>query len=163
MPEIAALPFTIKRRKDVVGLQVISTRETVHGLLRMQADHLYIQWRTFRTIDKVGMTIEQDREIEDVRELVLPLSALANAEVRWSWVRWPPGHYLILTGADLMAFEQLASKGGLQLEHPAEFAIRLKRPWLMAAREFASEVRLAFADRALRAAEAAQLGTGGSL
>lgn len=68
--------------------------------------------RTARTIDRYGREIRTDRELEPVRELALPLAALADAEVRWSWFRWPPGRYLILTGFDLRAFEDLAGEGG---------------------------------------------------
>jgi hypothetical protein len=157
MPHHAALPFTLRRSKDVIaGKEITSTRETVHGLLRLDGERVLIQWRTSRAIDRVGSEIRSDSELEPVRELSLPLSALAGAEVRWSWLPWPRLH-LVLTGADLRAFEDLAGGEGLQLKHPAQFEIRVAHDSRMAALEFASELRLALADRALRLAESTSL------
>lgn len=158
MTHRAALPFTLRRGKDVIaGKEITSTRETVDGLLRLDGERVLIQWRTSRAIDRVGSEIRSDRELEPVRELSLPLSALAGAEIRWSWLRWPPGRYLVLTGADLHAFEELAGTEGLQLKHPAQFEIRIGNDSRFGALEFASELTLALADRALRAAETALL------
>ncbi|MGH7620126.1 MAG: hypothetical protein ACREPM_23160 [Gemmatimonadaceae bacterium] len=158
MTHQAALPFTLRRSKDVIaGSEVTSTRETVHGLIRLDADGVVIQWRTSRAINRVGAEIRTDRELEPVRELSLPLSALAGAEVRRSWLRWPPVRYLVLIGADLRAFEELAGMEGLQLKHPAQFEIRIDNDSRFAALEFASELKLALADVALRAAETEQL------
>jgi len=157
MPHFAALPFTLQRNKDVIaGKEIPSTRETVHGLLRLDAACVLVQWRTSRAIDRVGSEIRSDSEVESVRELSLPLSALAGAEVRWSRLPWRGGR-LVLTGADLRAFEDLAGKEGLQLKHPAQFEIRVARASRFAALEFVSELELALADRALRVAENAQL------
>lgn len=154
MAHSSALPFTVRRKKDVIsGSEITSTHETVHGLLRLENDRVVFQWRTARKIDRVGREIRTDRELGPVREIAVPLSALADAEVRWSWFRWPPGRYLTLTGSDLRAFEQLAGEGGLLLWHPAELAIRVGRIGRDPALEFASEVRLALADRAIEAAE----------
>jgi hypothetical protein len=154
----AAVPFTLQRHKDVIaGREITSTRETVHGLLNLDGERVVIQWRTSRAIDRVGAEIRSDREVEPVRELSLPLSALAGAEVRWAWRPWPPGRYLVLTGADLRAFEELAGTEGLELKHPAQFEIRISNDSRFRALEFASELKLALADRALRAAETAEL------
>ena len=153
-----AFPFTIKRSDDVYGAKEISsTKETVHGLLRFDGARLIIQWRTSRAIERYGKEIRTDREVEPVREVSMPVSAIAGAQVRWSWLRWPPGHYLELTGADLVAFEGLAGKEGLVLKHPAQLAIKVPRAAIFAAQEFAGELNLALADRALRAAEDWQL------
>jgi hypothetical protein len=154
MGHSSALPFVFRRTKDVVtASEVTSTSETVHGLLHLEGNRVVIQWRRARTTDRVGWDIRTDRELEPVRELTLPLSAFADAEVRWSWLRWPPGRYLILTGSDLRAFEELTGAHGLQLDHPAELAIRIGRVGYSNALEFASELRLALADRAIEAAE----------
>lgn len=154
----AALPFTIRRGTDVVGMtEITSTHETVHGLLRFSGDALVIQWRTQRSTDRVGVQIRTDREIEPVREVIVPLAAVASARVRWLWRRWPPGYYLVVTGADLRAFEEAAGVTGLQLDHPAELVLRIARGQQLPAREFAGEVELAVAERALRAAEAVRL------
>lgn len=154
----AALPFTIRRKSEVITWKdITSTQETVHGLLRLDEDRIVIQWRTSRAIERVGSGIRTDKELEAVREVTLPLSALANAEVRWWWLRWPPGRYLVLTGADLRAFEALAGPDALELKHPAELVVRMGREAKLPALEFASELRLALADRALKAAEDLQL------
>ena len=154
MPHHAALPFTLRRSKDVIaGREITSTQETVHGLLRLDAESVLVQWRTSRAIDRVGSEIRRDSEVEPVREVALPLAALAGAQVRWSWLRRHPGRYLVLIGADLRAFEELAGKEGLELKHPAQFEIRISRDSAFAAREFAGELELALADRALRDAE----------
>lgn len=155
----AALPFTIRRGTDVVGMtEITSTHETVHGLLRFSGDALVLQWRTQRSTDRVGIQkISTDREIEPVREVEVPLAAVASARVRWLWRRWPPGYHLVVTGADLRAFEEAAGATGLQLDHPAELVLRIARGQRLSAREFAGEVELAVAERALRAAESVRL------
>ena len=154
MSHSAALPFTLRRSEDVIGKnELTSTREIVHGLLRLDGERLLIQWRTSRATDRVGPEIRTDRELDPVREIVLPLSVLASAEVRRSWMQWPPGSRLVLTAADLRAFEHVAGESGLRLTHPAELVIPLRSAERMAALEFAGEVELALADRALRAAE----------
>lgn len=146
----ATLPFTILRSRDVIAKkEITSTRETVHGLLRLDGERVLIQWRTSRAIDRVGSEIRSDSEVDAVRELSLPLSALAGAEFRSSWLPWSRLQ-VILTGADMRAFESLAGSDGLQLTHPAQFAIRVARDARAAAIEFVSELELALADRALR-------------
>ena len=105
MAHSAALPFVLHRSHDVVGgREITSTHETVHGLIRLDGDRVHVQWRVARSTDRVGKEIRTDREVEPVREAVIPLSAVAGATVRWRW-RWPPGPYLVLTAADLRAFE----------------------------------------------------------
>jgi hypothetical protein len=154
MTRPAALPFTVSRSDDVVGMaEYTSTREKLHGLLYLDGARLIIQWRTSRTTERVGMEIRTDREMEPVRQVEVPLAALAAARVRWTWLRWPPGPYLFLTGSDLRAFEALAGANGLQLKHPAEFAVRIAPGLRATAREFAADIELALADRALAAAE----------
>ena len=64
MPHSAAIPFLLQRRHDVVGLAITTTRETVHGLLRLDGDTLHVQWRVARSTDYVGMTIRSDKQVE---------------------------------------------------------------------------------------------------
>jgi hypothetical protein len=122
MAHSAALPFVLRRSHDVVGWEVTSTRETVHGLVRLEGDRVFIQWRVARSIDHVGMQIRTDKEVEPVREVVIPLGAVAGA-------------------------------AGLSLEHPAELALRLRGADRTLGSEFAGELELALAERALAAAE----------
>ena len=152
MPHSAAVPFLLQRRHDVVGVAITTTRETVHGLLRLDGDKLYVQWRVARAIDHVGMTIRSDKQVEPVREVVIPLTAIAGAVVKWNW-RWPPGPCLVLTAADLRAFEEVAGAAGLSLDHPAELQLRLRRSDRALGVEFAGELELAIAERDIAAAE----------
>jgi hypothetical protein len=152
MSHSAALPFILRRSNDVIGVEITSTRETVHGLLRLDGDRVYVQWRVARSTEHVGWQIRTDREVEPVREAVIPLSAIAGATVRWQW-RWPPGPYLVLTAADLRAFEEVAGAAGLSLNHPAELALRLRGADRALGNEFAGELELALAERAIAAAE----------
>jgi hypothetical protein len=153
-PGIVAFPFSYRRSSDVMkGMEYVTTRETVHGLLRFSPGGLVMQWRMTRSREVVGAEIRTDRSIEQVREVAVPADSLAGARVRWLWWRWPPGRYLVVTAADLRAFEEIAGSSGLQLDHPAELALPVGRGELLAARAFAGEIELAAADRALREAE----------
>jgi hypothetical protein len=154
MTHSAAFPFRFRRSEDTVGLtEITSTTETVHGLLRLEGELLRVQWRMDRATERVGMSIRTDREVEPVREVVLPLSALAGARVAWRWWRWPPGLYLSLNAADLRAFEEIAGEAGLRLDSPTELVLRVRRPDRLAAQEFAAELEMSLAEHALRAAE----------
>ena len=136
----------------VGATEITSMKETVHGLLRVDGEQLIIQWRIARSTDRVGKVIRTDKEVEPVREVTLPLAALAGARVRWRWA-WPPGPRLVLTAADLRAFEEIVGAAGLRLDHPAELAVRVRRADRLAAREFAGDLELALAERAVEAAE----------
>jgi hypothetical protein len=164
MPHSIAFPFVLRRSKDEIGImEITSMSETIHGLLRLEEDLLVFQWRVSRSTDVVGFEIRTDKELEPVRQAALPLSALAGAVVRRRWNRWPPGRYLILTAADMRAFETIGGEAGLKLDHPAELAIRLRRADRDAAEEFAAELSLAVAERALRVAESARELPGSSM
>ena len=129
-----------------------TTAETVHGLLRLEGDQLRIQWRVGRKTEHLGEEIRTDTEVEPVREIVVPLGGVAGAAVRrrrWDWLFGPR---LILTAADLSAFEDLAGKGGLKLDHPAELVLRLRRADRLAAEEFGAELALAIAEHEVFAA-----------
>lgn len=165
MRSSAALPFMLARTQDVIGVsEITSTREKVHGLLRLDADRLVIQWRVARSTDRVGArVIRTDHQLEPVREVVLPLRSIAGAAVRWRWWEWPPGPRLLLVAADLRAFEEIAGAAGLRLDHPAELALRLRHSDRLAARGFAGELSLALADLAIRDAEQLEILPGDSI
>ena len=147
MTHSAAFPFTFRRSHDVVGLmEILSTRETVHGLLRLDGDRLVLQWRVSRATDRVGDEIRTDTEHEPVREVVLRLSDVASVAVRWHW-GWPPGRRLVLTAADLRAFEEITGAAGLGLDHPAELMLPVRRKELASAEEFSAELAVAIAER----------------
>jgi hypothetical protein len=149
VPRSASLPFVLTRRKDVyTDTAMTTTKERVHGLLRLEGEHLRIQWRVGRTTERYGATeVRSDDEVEPVQEVVVPLEHVAGAVVRqrW-WERWT-GPRLVLTGRDLRAFEGMAGVDGLQLSHPAELTLRLRRGDGLAASEFAGELEMAVAER----------------
>ena len=57
MPHSAALPFVLRRSSDVVGgSEITSTRETIHGLLRLDGDKLHgkVMYLSCRHVDEPG-------------------------------------------------------------------------------------------------------------
>ncbi len=157
LPRAGALPFVLRREQGVIsGREITSTRDEIHGLLRLDVDRLVVQWSASRETSRVGREIRTDRELAPVREVVIPFDAIAGAHLRWEWRRWPPRHVLVLTAADLRAFQSLAGDTdgpGLVLEHPAELTVALRGRDRAAAREFVAELELALAEHALRLAE----------
>ncbi|MCY3676434.1 MAG: hypothetical protein F4Z31_16485 [Gemmatimonadetes bacterium] len=145
---LAAVPFTLKRSSDLYtsGGGYESTTETAHGLVRLEADRLVIQWRVAVVTESMeGAGYETREEIEPVREIVMPLTKVAGAfvpERRWWRLAGPK---LIITAADLLAFERIAGEEGLKLKHPAKLALRIKRGDRLVAEEFAAELSLAVA------------------
>lgn len=95
MPRSAALPFTLRRSRDAfTAREYISTKETVHGLLLLDGDRLRIQWRLARVVDRFRSgSMGSDEEVEEVREVVIPLEQVAGATVqrggKWAWWRAP--------------------------------------------------------------------------
>lgn len=149
----AALPFTIRRSEDVIARgRVTSTTETVHGLLRLDEEHLFIQWRILRQTDQVGDEIRSDQKLGDVKEVAIPLTGVAGAAVRRRWIGMWRRPVLVLTAADLRAFETVTGPGGLRLDHPAELVLRLRARDRLAAEEFAADLAVALAERSLREA-----------
>lgn len=152
MSPSVALPFLLKRGDDVfTGTGMTSTREIVHGLLRLEGDRLYIQWRVGKTTDHMGaMEMRTEHQVEPVREIVVPLRGVAGAAVRRRWWDRLTGPRLVLTASDLNAFEELAGQEGLKLDHPAELVLRLRRSDRLPAEEFCAELAMALAARQLR-------------
>jgi hypothetical protein len=154
MRRSAALPFNLRRSEDVLGsAEMTTTTERVYGLLRLDGDQLLIQWRLTRKTQTLGSEIRTEEEMEPVREIVLPLRALAGAKVRRPWWLFGAGLRLVLTAADLQAFDALVGEGGLKLAHPAEVVLRLRRRDALAAEEFTAELALALAELSLPEAE----------
>ena len=149
MTHSTALPFVLRRSAEEVGIvSVTSSTETIHGLLRLDGDRLVIQWRLARETSRVGaVTSDTVQELEDVREVVLSLASVAGAAVRprrW-WQPWR-GPHLMLTAADLRAFEAVTGAAGLRLDHPAELVLGLRRTDALPAAEVAAELSLAVAE-----------------
>jgi len=156
MPRLAAVPFTLRRQNDVVGRgEITATTETVHGLLHLDGEQLIIQWRVHRTTNRIGEEIRTDQQVDAVREATIPVAKLAGAILRSPW--WAIGRVwqLVLTAADLRAFESFAGPAGLRLIHPAQLVLQLRRHDRDAGREFAADVELAISEQALRLAAGA--------
>jgi len=151
MPYFAALPFSLRRSRDVLGAgEITTTTERVHGLLRLDGNRLVIQWRLTRKTETLGKEIRTDEEMEPVQEVAVPLGAVAGATVRRPWWLFGAGLRLVLTAADLQAFDIVAGEGGLKLSHPAELVLRLRRRDALAAEEFTAELALAVAELPLK-------------
>lgn len=148
MSRSASLPFVLTLKKDVyTSTTMITTRERVHGLLRLEGEQLRIQWRVGRTTERYGAgEVRSDDEVEPVQEVLVPLDYVAGAVVKERW--WEPwaGPRLVLTGNDLRAFEGLAATKVLRLSHPSELTLRLRRGDALAASEFAGELAMAIAE-----------------
>lgn len=155
MMHTAAVPFLITRSHDVVsGPEVTSTVERSHGLLHLDGARLTAQWSTSREVTKVGREIRTDSDRGVLHEVHIPLAGLDGAVVRWAFPwRWQ----LVLRASDLRSFDEFAGRTGLRLLHPAEAVLGLRWRDRAVAREFVSELNLALADVALKAAEDTQL------
>ncbi|MDE2720156.1 MAG: hypothetical protein F4X22_13095 [Gemmatimonadales bacterium] len=155
----SAVPFTLKRSSDLWDAHggYESTTETAHGLVRLEADQLVIQWRIAVQTEKMGDTWETSETIEPVKEIVIPLAKVAGAAVpprRWWHIRGPR---LVIAASDLLAFEKIAGEQGLKLKHPAKMVLRIKRPDRLLAEEFAAELSLAMVRLPADPAENEQL------
>lgn len=148
MTGLAAVPFTLKRSTDLwtSSGDYESTTETAHGLVRLEAERLVLQWRVaVRTESVDGAGYETREEIEPVQEMVIPLASVAGAVVprrRWWQLTGPR---LVLTATDLLAFEKIAGQQGLRLKHPAKLVLRVKRTDRLIAEEFAADLALTLA------------------
>jgi hypothetical protein len=138
-----------------------TTTERVHGVLHLDGERLVIQWRLTRKTQILGSEIRTDEEMEPVREVVIPLQAVAGAGLRRPWWSFGMGLRLVITAADLRAFDVFAGEGGLKLSHPAELVLRLRRKDALAAEEFTAELALAKAEMSLEGSKGGhQLGQG---
>ncbi len=126
-----------------------TTRETVHGLLRLENNQLTIQWRLGRKTEHIGSEMRTDKEVEAVETIVVPISEVSGSVVRRRWWDFMSGGHLVLTATDFRAFEALAGKDGLSLDHPAVLSLGLQRSNRLVAEEFSAELALAVAEYAV--------------
>jgi hypothetical protein len=110
----------------------------------LDGDRVIVQWRASRSTDRFGAVTRTDREVDGVREVTIPLAALAGAQVRRRWWGRTECHLL---AADLAAFDAVAGAHGLALDHPAEFVVNVRPPDRILAEEFSAEIALAIAER----------------
>lgn len=145
---VCAVPFMLKRSSDLwEGNSYTAKTETAHGLLRLESERLVIQWRLATRIQSLGASASWTTrdEIDPVRETSVPLEGVAGAAVRrsrWGFLRGPR---LVVTAADLVAFDEVAGGAGLKLKHPAKLVLRIKPADRLLAEEFAAELSLALA------------------
>jgi hypothetical protein len=143
--DTAALPFVVRHSHEVLGTREIrSTSDTIHGLIRLEADRLVVQWRLHRSTESIGMEIRTDEEVGEVQEVEIPLTGVAGAAVRSRWWQWRPR--LVLTATDLRIFEEVASQDALRTKHPGELVLQLRRGDRSAGHAFAADVTLAAAE-----------------
>jgi hypothetical protein len=62
---------------------------------------------------------------------------------------WLRGPRLVLSAADLGAFEVVAGPDGLKIDHPAQLTVRMRRRDRLIGEEFCAELALALAERSL--------------
>ena len=145
---VCAVPFTLKRSSDLWdGGSYTTKTETAHGLLRLEPQRLVIQWRlAVRTQEFNSASWTSKDEFEPAREVAVPLRDVAGAHVRRNWWTALAGPRLVVTAADLVAFDDIAGGQGLKLKHPAKLVFRVKRADRILAEEFAAELALALAQ-----------------
>jgi hypothetical protein len=151
MSRFATVPFILRRSKNSFAADsMTTTKETVHGLLHLEGDELTVQWRLARKTLELGSEAHNtDEEFEAVREAKIPIAALAGAIVRRPWWRFWAGPRVVLMATDLQALEAVTGKDGLRLAHPAKLELPVRRADALVAAEFAAELELAVAERAL--------------
>lgn len=153
MLETTALPFVRHRhQQEFSNSEYTATSETVHGLLRLDAAFLYIQWRITREVRRYGVETNTDRQQHTVREVEIPIIKLSDARVKRMWYRLPPREALILTASDLQTFEIVTAEDqipGLALSHPAELVLEVRRRDRKLLHAFVSALRVAISESML--------------
>lgn len=157
MPRPATLPFSLSRTQSQYRTaSVTSTTEKVQGVLHLESGVLRITWRRAVVTESYSsLDMKTDEDVEEVREVELPLTALGRAWLREPrWFRRFRGSRLILTATDLRAFESFAGPEGLGLEHAGRVELRIAREDRLEAAEFLADLEMAQAQRLLEAGEA---------
>jgi len=154
MPRHATLPFLVRRSSDVIsGLNVTTTTDTAHGLVRLEEHRLVVQWRLHRSTDRVGPEVRTETEVGGVREVAIPLAAVGGALLRRPWWGFGRRLTLVLTATDLRAMDALAGAGGLHLAHPGQFEVRIRPSDRDLASEFIADLALAISEYEMRLAD----------
>ncbi len=126
----------------------MTTTETVHGQLSLEGDQLTVQWRLARKKTDWNKG-QSEEEFESVRDATIPLSAIEDVIVRRPWWRFWSGPRIVLVASDFRALEAIAQEGGIRLLHPAKLVLGVRRADALVAAEFAGELDIAIAERAL--------------
>ena len=130
--------------------RVTTTHEVCEGLLRVDGEALVFQVLVTRTTTRVGGTsVETDRFTEPVRDIRVPISAIASIRIRRTgWLR---RREVVIAARDLKAFIDLPGARAQELKIP------VPREHADAAAELVGTVELAMADYALKLAESGGL------
>jgi hypothetical protein len=130
--------------------KVTTTHELCEGLVRVETDALVFQVLITRTITRVGgSSVHTDSSTEPVRDIRVPISALASIRIRRTgWLR---RREVVISARDLKAFIDLPGARAQELKIP------VLRQHADAADEFVGTVELAMADYALKLAESGGL------
>ncbi|MBX2821597.1 MAG: hypothetical protein KTR29_18005 [Rhodothermaceae bacterium] len=153
---ISKLTSDLSRLTSNPGQSVVYTRDSIQGLLRLESNQLFIQWRFTRKIEHYGIEVRTDSEEYPMREHVIPISKLSEVRVRRRRFMIPPRRTLVLVSSDLQVFDPLTGDGevpGLALQHPAELVIQVRRADHQLLEEFASQLRMAISEQVLDSLE----------
>lgn len=146
------LPFRFAKEDAQVGgpTRVTTTNELCEGLVSVEGDALVFQFVVTRTVTRVGgVSVHTDRSTEPVREVRVPVSALASIRVRRrGWLRH---REIAIAARDLRAFVDVPGARAHDVVIPVE------KKHADAAIELVSTVELAMADYALKLAESGEL------
>ncbi|HZS62439.1 MAG TPA: hypothetical protein VFA43_24445 [Gemmatimonadaceae bacterium] len=147
------LPIRFVNTKDAQvhsATRVTTTHEVCEGLLRVDGEALVFQVLVTRTTTRVGGTsVETDRFTEPVRDIRVPISAIASIRIRRTgWLR---RREVVIAARDLKAFIDLPGARAQELKIP------VPREHADAAAELVGTVELAMADYALKLAESGGL------
>jgi hypothetical protein len=142
------LHFRIKVPGDsrFEGMSASDTSHRVEGLLRLAGPSLTIEWSQTTEVTEVGWSVETRRETRPPELVRLPLTHLAEIELRDRW--WRPR--LELRATAITALTSIPGAAGGRL------VLHLDRRDRATAAELVANVRLALAELALEAAENSQ-------
>lgn len=141
-----AVPFSLALAKEtsIDPGRVQSKQFQVRGLARIEGDRLTLEWSGSVQITEIhGGSVRNLRQSVPAQRLVLPVTRVAQIELRGRW--WRPHIELRTTGIGPLELVPTAVAGRVLLGIE-------RRDW-RAARELVSHVQLEMADAELRDAE----------
>ena len=147
-----AVPFSVPLSEQILssdaGLTYVTAKRRVHGVARVDDDRLVLQLAESRAVVQLTeMGVTQRMESDPVAERAIPLALVGDARLRRHWLWWQ----LVLTAADLRAFEGLPGAEGVELR------LRVDRRHRALAEELVGTLQLALAELAVQRAEGRRL------
>ena len=153
MHTVKALPFVFTQLSNSIKTNdVIYTRDSTQGLLRLEGTHLYVQWRMTRKVHRYGVTVSSDSEQFPMREHAIPIHKLSEVRVVRTRFMIPPRRTLVIFASDMKVFDPLTGDGdipGLLLDHPAELKISVRRQDHQVLEDFANHLRTVISEQVL--------------